>query len=55
MRSPLPPSELEVGFQPSHHPFLEFPSDVLAVYPIVEGVRPKKPEGAKWLPFLELR
>jgi len=34
-----------------HHPYLEFPSDILAVHAITEGVRPNKPEGAKQLGF----
>ena len=34
-----------------HHPYAEFQSDILAVNAIVEGVRPKKPEGAKRLGF----
>ena len=34
-----------------HHPYLEFQPDVLAVNAIVEGVRPRKPEGAKRLGF----
>ena len=32
-----------------HHPYLEIPSDILAVHAIVEGVWPKKPEGAERL------
>lgn len=34
-----------------HCPYLEIPSDVLVVRVITEGVRPKKPEGAKRLGF----
>ena len=34
-----------------HHPYLEFQSDILAVYAIVEGDRPKKPEEARRLGF----
>jgi len=34
-----------------HHPYLEIPSDILAVYAIMEGVQPKKPEAAKQLGF----
>jgi len=34
-----------------HHPYLELPSDIIAVHAIVEGVRPMKPEGAKRLGF----
>ena len=30
-----------------HHPYLEFPSDIMAVHAITEGVRPNKPEGAR--------
>ena len=34
-----------------HHPYLEFQLDILAVNAILEGVRQKKPEGAKHLGF----
>ena len=34
-----------------HHPYLEIQSDILAVNAITEGVRPRKPEGAKRLGF----
>jgi len=34
-----------------HHPYLEIPSDILAVNAIMEGVRPIKPERAKQLGF----
>jgi len=34
-----------------HHPYLKFPSDILAVHAITEGVRPAKPKGAKQLGF----
>ena len=34
-----------------HHPYLEIESDILAVYAIMEGIRPEKPEGAKRLGF----
>jgi len=34
-----------------HHPYVEFESDVMVVNAIVEGARPKKPEGAKRLGF----
>jgi len=34
-----------------HHPYLELPSDILAVHAITEGVRPNKPEAAKRLGF----
>ena len=34
-----------------HHPYLEFESDIFVVHKIMEGVRPKKPEGAKRLGF----
>jgi len=34
-----------------HHPYLEIPSDILAVNAIMEDVRPKKPEVAKRLGF----
>jgi len=35
-----------------HHPYLEFPSDILAANAIMEGVRPRKPEEAKRLGFV---
>ena len=34
-----------------HHPYVEIPSDYLAVHAIVEGVRPRKPEVVKQLGF----
>jgi len=34
-----------------HHPYLEIPSDILAVHAIMEGIRPKKPEVGKRLGF----
>jgi len=36
-----------------HHPYLEIQSDILVTHAIMEGVRPKKPEGqgAKSLGF----
>ena len=34
-----------------HHPYVEFQSDILAVHAIMEGVRPMKPEGARYLGF----
>jgi len=34
-----------------HHPYLEIESDILVVYAIMEGIRPKKPAGAKRLGF----
>jgi len=34
-----------------HHPYLELPSDILAVHAITEGVRPIKPGGARQLGF----
>jgi len=34
-----------------HHPYLEIQSDILAVYAVMEGDRPNKPERAKQLGF----
>ena len=34
-----------------HHPYDEIQSDIMVVNEIMEGVRPKKPEGAKHLGF----
>ena len=34
-----------------HHPYLEIPTDILAVLAIIEGVRPNKPEASKQLGF----
>lgn len=34
-----------------YHPYVEFQSDILAVNAILEGIRPKKPEGAEQLGF----
>ena len=34
-----------------HHPYVEFPSDIIAVHAVLEGIRPMHPEGAKQLGF----
>ena len=34
-----------------HHPYDEIQSDIMVVNEIMDGVRPKKPEGAKRLGF----